>query len=329
VFIINKLGQNEGGLGAAETSYFFGNPGDKPFVGDFDGDKVETIGLHRESTGLVYFRNSHTQGVADNEFIYGDPGDRLVAGDWNDNGIDSPALFRPSNVTWYFRYTNSQGVADETLVWGEAQWLPVAGMFGPLVPDPTTTTTTTTTTVPLPPGSFPPFQISGTGDSVVGASVPGDELAVFRFTYVGGSNFIAWALDSSFDNLDLLVNEIGAYRGARPVNTDSFTWDQPIRYLDITASDAWTVDVEPLALARELTDSLSGFTDDVVRTSRSGIADFTYGGSSNFIVWARSVDGDADLLVNEIGTYTGAHVVPSFTDYLEIEGIGTWTVDFR
>lgn len=54
-------------------------PGDKPFVGDFDGDKIETIGLLRESTGLVYFRNSHTQGVADNEFIYGDPGDRLVA----------------------------------------------------------------------------------------------------------------------------------------------------------------------------------------------------------------------------------------------------------
>jgi hypothetical protein len=27
VFIINKLGQNEGGLGAAEMSYYFGNPG--------------------------------------------------------------------------------------------------------------------------------------------------------------------------------------------------------------------------------------------------------------------------------------------------------------
>ena len=68
-------------------------------------------------------------------------------------GIDSPALFRPSNTTWYFRYTNSQGVADETIVWGESQWLPVAGMFGPLVPDPTTTTTTSTTlAIPPNPG---------------------------------------------------------------------------------------------------------------------------------------------------------------------------------
>ncbi|HLT97023.1 MAG TPA: PKD domain-containing protein, partial [Acidimicrobiia bacterium] len=68
-YIINKLGKNGGGLGAAEFSYIFGNPGDKPFVGDFDGDGKDTIGLHRESTGLVYFRNTHTQGVADAQFI--------------------------------------------------------------------------------------------------------------------------------------------------------------------------------------------------------------------------------------------------------------------
>jgi hypothetical protein len=90
-FIINALGANEGGLGAAEFSYVFGDPGDKPFVGDFDGDGVETVGLHRESTGLVYFRNSHSQGNADAQFIFGDPGDRLIAGDWNADGAYSPA----------------------------------------------------------------------------------------------------------------------------------------------------------------------------------------------------------------------------------------------
>ena len=126
-YIINQLGQNGGGLGAAETSYVFGNPGDKPFVGDFDGDGIETVGLHRESTGLVYFRNSHTQGNADSQFFFGNPGDRFVAGDWNGNDIDSPGIFRPGNTTFYFRYTNTQGNADEISVWGEAPWLPVAG----------------------------------------------------------------------------------------------------------------------------------------------------------------------------------------------------------
>ncbi len=127
VFIINELGKNDGGLGAAEFDYYFGNPGDKPFVGDFDGDGKETVGLHRESTGLVYFRNSHTQGVADAQFIYGDPGDRIVAGDWNGDGRFSPALFRPSDTTMYFRFTNSQGVADDQWTAGESTWLPVSG----------------------------------------------------------------------------------------------------------------------------------------------------------------------------------------------------------
>jgi hypothetical protein len=129
-YIINQLGQDGGGLGAAEFSYVFGNPGDKPFTGDFNGNGVTTVGLHRESTGLVYFRNSHTQGVADNQFFFGDPGDRFVAGDWNGDGTDTPGLFRPSNTTFYFRYTNTQGNADAQFTWGQAGWLPVSGRFG-------------------------------------------------------------------------------------------------------------------------------------------------------------------------------------------------------
>jgi LmbE family N-acetylglucosaminyl deacetylase len=129
VFVINELGENNGGLGEAEFSYFFGNPGDKPFVGDFNGNGEETVGLHRESTGLVYFRLTHTQGAADSQFIFGDPNDRLVAGDWNENGAYSPALFRPSNTTMFFRYTNTQGNADATWVNGASSWVPVSGDF--------------------------------------------------------------------------------------------------------------------------------------------------------------------------------------------------------
>ena len=129
-YIINKLGSGDQGLGAAEFSYVFGNPGDKPFVGDFDGDGIETAGLHRESTGLVYFRNSHTQGIADNQFIYGDPNDQLVAGDWTVDGIDSPAIYRSSDQTFYFRFTNTQGNANATFDTGVSGWIPVAGVTG-------------------------------------------------------------------------------------------------------------------------------------------------------------------------------------------------------
>ena len=130
IYVINELGANDGGLGAADFSYIFGNPGDKPFVGDFDGDGVETVGLHRESTGFVYFRNSHTQGIANAEFFFGDPDDRLVAGDWGVvDDVDTPAIFRPSLSRFFFRYTNTQGNADEEIQMGETRMLPVAGAW--------------------------------------------------------------------------------------------------------------------------------------------------------------------------------------------------------
>jgi hypothetical protein len=130
-YIINELGANNGGLGTAEFSFLFGNPGDKPFTGDFDGDGIDEVGLHRESTGFVYFRHTLTTGIADNEFFFGDPGDRFVSGDWGIvDGTDTPGMFRPSNSTFYFRHTNTQGTADSQFVFGEPPWLPVSGTFG-------------------------------------------------------------------------------------------------------------------------------------------------------------------------------------------------------
>lgn len=130
-FIWNSLPADGGVAGAPDISYYFGNPGDKAFTGDFDGDGTETLGLHRESTGFVYFRNSHTQGIADKEFYFGDPDDRLIAGDWGIvDGVDTPAVFRPSNTVWYFRHTNTEGVADSQFTWGTSSWMPVSGVFG-------------------------------------------------------------------------------------------------------------------------------------------------------------------------------------------------------
>lgn len=147
-YIVNKLGSNDGGLGAAEFSFIFGNPGDKPFVGDFDGDQIDEIGLHRESTGFVYFRNTLTTGIADNQFFFGNPGDRLLAGDWGtSDGTDTPAVFRPSEAKFYFRYSNTQGIADETLSFGESTSLPVGGNWLGAPPPPPP---------PPPPSPEPP-----------------------------------------------------------------------------------------------------------------------------------------------------------------------------
>ncbi len=130
-YIINRLGGDRAGL-PADFSFIFGNPGDKPFVGDFDGNGSDEIGLHRESTGFVYMRHTLTTGFADTEFFYGDPGDFLVAGDWDGDGVDTPAIYRPSDGNWYLRLSNTQGIADHVIGFGapNRMFLPLAGRHG-------------------------------------------------------------------------------------------------------------------------------------------------------------------------------------------------------
>jgi hypothetical protein len=114
VYVINELGADGAGLGAADYSFEFGNPGDAPFVGDFDGDGVDSVGLYRESTGFVYFRNANASGVADLSFFFGDPGDRILAGDWDGDGDDTVAVYRPSTGRLYVSLENAAGKADWT-----------------------------------------------------------------------------------------------------------------------------------------------------------------------------------------------------------------------
>jgi parallel beta-helix repeat protein len=130
-YIVNALGTNDGGLGPADYSFLFGNLGDKPVVGDWDGDGIDEIGLHRETTGLFYWRDTLDTGNADGTIFFGDPGDRFVAGDWGIvDGKDTPGLFRPSNTAFYFRHTLTAGNADSQLEFGQPGWIPVAGDFG-------------------------------------------------------------------------------------------------------------------------------------------------------------------------------------------------------
>lgn len=131
-YIINTLGEHGGGLGAAEYSFLFGNPGDMPVVGDWNGDGIDEIGLHRETTGLFYYRDTLTTGTADGQFFFGDPGDRFVSGDWGTvDGADTPAVFRPTNSTFYFRNTLTPGYADSDFAWigARSDWIPVSGDF--------------------------------------------------------------------------------------------------------------------------------------------------------------------------------------------------------
>ncbi|MDH3731578.1 MAG: CAP domain-containing protein [Acidimicrobiia bacterium] len=84
------LRDNDGTIG----SFYYGNPGDYPMLGDWDCDGIATPGLYRQSDGYVYLRNSNTQGVADIRFYFGNPDDVPLAGDFNGDGCDSVSVYR-------------------------------------------------------------------------------------------------------------------------------------------------------------------------------------------------------------------------------------------
>lgn len=110
------------------NSFYFGNPEDIPYSGDWNGDGITTLGLYRVSAGFLFLRNSNTQGIADINIFYGDPGDLPIAGDWDGDGIDTVGIFRPSDEQFYLRNTNTQGNADlEPIAFGQAGDVPVAG----------------------------------------------------------------------------------------------------------------------------------------------------------------------------------------------------------
>ena len=112
IYVINELGEDGKGLGEADYSFTFGARGDVPFAGDFNGNGIDTIGLHRPSNGQIYLKNTNTGGFADVEFTFGIPGDKMIAGDWDGDGVDTVAVFRPRYGVFYLKNSHGGGAAD-------------------------------------------------------------------------------------------------------------------------------------------------------------------------------------------------------------------------
>ncbi|MCB1247018.1 MAG: right-handed parallel beta-helix repeat-containing protein [Acidimicrobiia bacterium] len=107
--------------------FYYGNPGDRPLMGDWDCDGEQTPGMYRRSTGLVYLRNSNTQGVAHEQYIFGNPSDIPIVGDFNGNGCDTVSVYRPSEAKFYLSYTLDARVADIDYHFGAFGDVPVVG----------------------------------------------------------------------------------------------------------------------------------------------------------------------------------------------------------
>ncbi|HVU50930.1 MAG TPA: hypothetical protein VHL80_09610 [Polyangia bacterium] len=108
---------------ATDTSFFFGNSGDTPLVGDWNGDGVETHGVFR--AGWWFLSNTLGHGTSDLSFAWANSTDVPIVGDWNGDGVATPGVFRSG--TFFLHSSNSTAGSDVSFSFGMAGDIPLAG----------------------------------------------------------------------------------------------------------------------------------------------------------------------------------------------------------
>jgi len=105
----------------------YGDEGDVPLTGDWNGDGVTNIGIFHHGTWYLDIDGDGRWSPADIEVTLGQAGDVPVVGDWNGDGIDELGVFRDG--LWLLD-TNGDRVLDDrdkTFRLGESGDVPVVG----------------------------------------------------------------------------------------------------------------------------------------------------------------------------------------------------------
>jgi Matrixin len=111
-------------------SFRFGNLGDRPVAGDWNGDWVDTIGIWRPSTSTFVLADDFMEGsTTTNTYTvqYGATGDKPVVGDWDGDRKTSIGVYRPSEQRFYLENSLTQSTPDYVFAFGNAGDVPVAG----------------------------------------------------------------------------------------------------------------------------------------------------------------------------------------------------------
>jgi hypothetical protein len=176
-----------------------------------------------------------------------------------------------------------------------------------------------------------PIVTSGSGDKYIDYAIPYDSPAVLEIRHKGESNFSIVSYNGASGYIDLLVNEIGDYSGRILVYNEMDSYqDERVRHLEISADGEWEIVAIPVAYLRTFSSSANGSGDDVVqvKTTADRIT-LSHDGDSNFIVIARGsfrYGSTWDLLVNEIGRYSGQVRLESGATVFSIQADGNWTI---
>jgi hypothetical protein len=123
--------RNSNSTGPADQVITFGQSGDQPIVGDWNGTGTDKPGVFRAATGQFILQISALKTITVN---FGGAGNLAVAGDWDGNGIDTPGVFNPATGQWQLtnginglNTANSFPAANFTFTLGQNGDFPVVG----------------------------------------------------------------------------------------------------------------------------------------------------------------------------------------------------------
>ena len=113
--------------GWADVSFTYGQNGDTPVVGDWNGDGYDTPGVVRGGN-LWLLRDSNTTGPYDRGYSYGNPTGMVpIAGDWNGDNWDTPGMY--ADGVFYLNDTHSGGYSNRDFRFAPAG-VPHRPLFG-------------------------------------------------------------------------------------------------------------------------------------------------------------------------------------------------------
>jgi hypothetical protein len=177
------------------------------------------------------------------------------------------------------------------------------------------------TATPIPPNVV----YTGTGDSIVKIALPDGQgqFGLATVSYTGSDNFAVWSLDSNLAQQDLMVNTIGSYMGTVLFNAQL---GRDASSIQVSASGPWTITLKSIRAADQITGTTaSGSGDDVlIYRGAADPATITANGSDNFAVW--DYGSEDNLLVNEIGAYSGTVPFAAGPSLIAISATGAWNI---
>lgn len=189
--------------------------------------------------------------------------------------------------------------------------------------------TATPIAVIAPSEAMPNLRLTGSGQQATEFVELPEGLCRIQLRHDGSSNFAVWLLDSSGKRVELLVNRVGPFDGAKSVRIPHRG-----RYLfDISADGTWEVSTSTPATAGDVA-YFSGAdqTSTEQFTASGGLHVFrlTHQGDSNFAVWLLDDRGKrVELLVNTTGPFAGSKAVRLVSGRysLDVSANGSWTIE--